>query len=264
MMQTTGELVPSVDVYGLGLAYFTDLTASCLAAVQSADKVYIIPSDVNTEALIKSKNPNTENLYRFYREGVRREEIYAEISDYLSAEMKRYSRCCILVYGHPTIFVSPVSHFIERASSLPIRLTVFPGVSAEDWLFAATGIDPSYNGWLSFEATNFLIYRRQADPTAYLILWQIGALGMVTYQFQDEHNSQNLSILEKYLLNFYSPSARCVAFEASPFVAVPHRIEEFELHTISEIEFSKRTTLMIYPEKKIGNRISLPDGFNLF
>ena len=87
---------------------------------------------------------------------------------------------------------------------------------------------------------------------------------MVTYQFEDGGNESNLSVLKNYLLKFYTPEARCIAFEASPFVAVPHRIEEFRLDTINKVEFSKRTTMMIYPEQEIEKYQKLPKGFSLF
>ena len=40
------------------------------------------------------------------------------------------------------------------------------GISAEDCLFADLGLDPGKNGCQSFEATDFLIRRRQFEPTS--------------------------------------------------------------------------------------------------
>lgn len=41
-------------------------------------------------------------------------------------------------------------------------------------MYADLDLDPGTHGVQSFEATDFLLYRRQIDPTSALILWQAG------------------------------------------------------------------------------------------
>src|SRR3546814_12469546 len=51
------------------------------------------------------------------------------------------------------------------------------GVSAEDCLYADLGIDPGEVGCQHYEASQFMFYRRRIDPSAYLVLWQVGVAG---------------------------------------------------------------------------------------
>src|SRR3546814_15863240 len=51
------------------------------------------------------------------------------------------------------------------------------GVSAEDCLYADLGIDPGEVGCQQYEASQFMFYRRRIDPSAYLVLWQVGVAG---------------------------------------------------------------------------------------
>jgi len=52
-----------------------------------------------------------------------------------------------------------------------------PGISAEDCLYADLGIDPGRFGCQHYEASQLLFYQRRIDPTAYLVLWQVGIVG---------------------------------------------------------------------------------------
>src|SRR3546814_21038374 len=51
------------------------------------------------------------------------------------------------------------------------------GVSAEDCLYADLGIDPGEVGCQHYEASQFMFYHRRIDPSAYLVLWQVGVAG---------------------------------------------------------------------------------------
>ncbi len=49
-----------------------------------------------------------------------------------------------------------------------------PGISAEDCFYADMGVDPGKVGSQHFEVIQFMFYKRKVDPSAYLILRQVG------------------------------------------------------------------------------------------
>ena len=49
-----------------------------------------------------------------------------------------------------------------------------PGISAEDCFYADMGVDPGNEGSQHFEVIQFMFYKRKVDPSAYLILRQVG------------------------------------------------------------------------------------------
>jgi hypothetical protein len=85
----------------------------------------------------------------------------------------------ILSYGEKRILsyvrkgflfvVDPAHESIRRARMEGISACMLPGISAEDCLFAELGIEPSENGCQSFEATDFLVYKRKFDNRSSLI-----------------------------------------------------------------------------------------------
>jgi hypothetical protein len=66
---------------------------------------------------------------------------------------------------------------IEIARSEGYAAHMEPGISAEDCLYADLGIDPGKFGCQHYEASQLLFYERRIDPTAYLVLWQVGLIG---------------------------------------------------------------------------------------
>lgn len=52
-----------------------------------------------------------------------------------------------------------------------------PGIAAEDCLYADLGIDPGSRGCRHYEASQFMFYRRNVGPSAWLVLWQVSLAG---------------------------------------------------------------------------------------
>ena len=82
-----------------------------------------------------------------------------------------------MFYGHPGVFAWAPHKAIEVARSEGYAAHMEPGISAEDCLYADLGIDPGRVGCQHYEASQLLFYRRRIDPTAYLVLWQVGLVG---------------------------------------------------------------------------------------
>jgi hypothetical protein len=63
-----------------------------------------------------------------------------------------------------------------------IKAYILPAVSAEDCLFADLGIDPSYPGLQTLEATDMLLRRRMLLTDSHVIIWQVGCVGDVGFR----------------------------------------------------------------------------------
>ena len=90
---------------------------------------------------------------------------------------------------------------------------MLPAVSAEDCLFADLGIDPG-DGCQAYEATSFLMQRHPIDPTAHLLLWQVGTIGNWTYE-STGYDLRTFPSLVAKLQQFYSPAHPVTVYEAS-------------------------------------------------
>ena len=91
---------------------------------------------------------------------------------------------------------------------------MLPAVSALDCLVADVGIDPACApGFVSYEATGFLLHRRVPETTATLVLWQADFVGE-RFAAPDGHGSR-LGVLVDYLCRFYPPEHETIVYKAS-------------------------------------------------
>ena len=240
-MTTSGSLT----IVGTGIQA-GQLTVAARNAIQEADKLLYAVTDPGLEGYLHSLNPAAESLVRFYGDEKDRLLTYTEMADKIMDEAQRGLNVCAAFYGHPGVFVLPAHEAIRRAHEAGIPAKMLPGISAEDCLFADLGIDPAYPGCQSFEATDFLVYRRQFDVTASLILWQVGVIGV--QKFELKYEPRNLDVLGEYLSGFYGPGHRAVLYEASPYADLKCRAELTRLDALSDARVSRITTLYVPPK----------------
>ena len=153
------------------------------------------------------------------------------------------------MYGHPTIFSQPALNAVIQAKKEGYYAVVLPAISAVDCLFADLLIDPGIRGCQLLEATDLLVCRRQVDPSAHLILWQAGIIGMLGHP-KDHDNTKGASILREYLLLFYPLDHQIILYEAAQYPFFEPKIEKFSLADLPNKSFSRISTLYIPPAKK--------------
>src|SRR3970282_2169154 len=100
-----------------------------------------------------------------YSVGKPRYRTYREMADRILSAVRAGAQVCAAFYGHPGVFVRPSHDAIRRAPREGFPARMLPGVSAEDCLVADLGVNPGEIGSQSFEATDFLGYRRRFDSS---------------------------------------------------------------------------------------------------
>lgn len=241
-MTTSGSLT----VVGTGIQAAGQLTIAARTAIQQADKLLYVVAEPIAKAYLHSLNATAESLEHLYRDGKDRFATYMAMVDRILDEAKRGLNVCAAFYGHPGVFVLPAHEAIRRAREAGIPAKMLPGVSAEDCLFADLGIDPGLPGCQSFEATDFLIHRRQFDVTASLILWQIGVIGVQT--FEKRGYASRLVVLAEYLSGFYGADHRVIVYEASTSPMLDCRAELMTLGALPDAIVSVVSTLYVAPK----------------
>lgn len=254
----------SLTVVGTGFGG-GQVTADAANAVASSEKVLYLVPDADTDEWIRAANPTSESLGGFYLGRASRLETYLEITEHILSFVRRGLRVCAVFYGHPGVFVFPSHEAIIRASEEGFAARMLPGVSAEDCLFSDLGVDPGRRGCRTFDATDFLVRRRQPDATVPMILWQVGAVGRTDYP--RDGNRANLAILAGVLLMQYGPGHQVVIYEAA---AGPRRdpvIEFICLEQLVEAPIRLTSTLYIPPrdepaiDEQMAARLGMPEDF---
>jgi hypothetical protein len=156
---------------------------------------------------------------------------------------------CAAFYGHPGVFVWPSHDAIRRARAEGIRAIMEPGVSAEDCLFADLGLDPAVVGCAQYEATDFLVYRRRPDPSAALIVWQIGAVGDLAWN-PGRTNADNVRVLVEELAATYGLDHIVVVYEAAQLPTCAPTILHVRLADLPLAPLTTASTLFVPPRER--------------
>jgi len=237
----------SLIIVGTGIQAAGQITIEARSCIEQADKLLYLVTEPIAKQYLVSLNSTAESLEHFYEEGKDRFITYMEMVDRILEEVRRGLNVCVAFYGHPGVFVLPSHEAIKRARDEGFYARMLPGISAEDCLFADLGLDPALPGCQSFEATNFLINKRRFDTACSLILWQIGVIGVLSYQ-NNEYSPKNLDVLSDYLGQFYGPDHKTIIYEAAAYPIYEPIAELVSISQLPQAKVSPISTLYVPPK----------------
>ncbi|HEV8631178.1 MAG TPA: SAM-dependent methyltransferase [Thermoanaerobaculia bacterium] len=245
------EITPGrLTVVGTGIRSVAQTTREASDLIAAGERVFYVVADPITEAWLRELNPHAESLYDAYTEGKPRIESYREMVERILAPVSEGRHVVAVFYGHPGVFVNPSHEAVRRARAEGYAAEMFPGVSAEDCLFADLGVDPAPLGCSSFEATDFLVYRRRFDPGSHLVLWQIGVVGELAYRKRRPTHDRGVAVLAETLLEHYPPEHEVVIYEASQLVVCAPIIERLPLSGLATGPVTSMSTLYVPPRER--------------
>lgn len=236
----------SFTLVGTGIKAIAHLTEEAKAHIEQADKVFYLVTEPITRRWLSTMNPTAEDLYRFYGIGKDRAITYEEIIDCLMMSVSDGRQVCCAFYGHPSVFAYPGREVVRRLKAQGLEAKILPGVSSEDCLFADLGVDPGESGCQSFEATDFLIYRRLYDPRCSLILWQAALIGVQTTP-DVPCNREGVEVLVDHLLECYPGDHTVTIYEASQITVCEPRVTKVELCCLPSAGLTPLSTLYLPP-----------------
>lgn len=241
----------SLAVVGIGIRAPAQTTLEASDRIRYADRVYTLVANPLAEYWIHSLNKNADTLNDLYAVGKERGQTYREMVERIVAAVRENLRVCVVSYGHPGVFAHPFHAAVAQLRAEGYAAEMLAGVSAEDCLFAELGVDPAIAGCRSYEATDFLVYRRGTDPASALILWQIGVIAVTGY-LNDEHawNPQGLRVLTETLLETYPPSHEVIVYEAARLPVGESTIARIPLERLAEAPVTVMSTLYVPPMSK--------------
>lgn len=244
-MMQKGSLV----VVGLGIKFKSHFTVEAETYIKQSDKVFYLINEPATKEWIKQNNPFSESLDEFYAKHPLRLRCYQAMTSYVLDAMRKGKHVCFVLYGHPTVFAKPALDAVRQAKKEGFVAKILPGISAEDCLFADLLINPGTSGCQSYEATDFLLYQRNVEPSSHLIIWQVGMLGVLGYP-KAPPNIQALTLLIDYLRKYYSIDHNIILYEAAQYPHLEAKIVNLSLKDLLTASFSPLTTLYVPPLNK--------------
>jgi precorrin-2 methylase len=236
----------SLACVGTGMMLGAHMGPRARATIEQADVVFAAVSDPLVELWVQQMHPDVRSLQPFYGEGKSRHDTYRQMVEAMLAEVRAGHRVCGAFYGHPGVFALVPHRAIAQARAEGYDAHMEPGVSAEDCLYADLGIDPGMFGCQHFEASQFMFYRRRIDPSAYLVLWQVGVAGDRSIRRFATGRGHRQLLVER-LLEDYPAAHPIILYEAATLPIATPRMEEMPLSGLVDAEMSLQTTLVIPP-----------------
>lgn len=231
---------------GIGMTLGSHLTPLARSYLQESDVVFAGLSDGIVELWLSRMHPDVRSLQSFYQEGKSRMETYRRMVEAMLQEVRAGKKVCGAFYGHPGVFAWPPHKAIEiaRAEGYPAHME--PAVSAEDCLYAELGIDPGTYGCQHYEASQFMLYRRRIDTSAYLVLWQVGVAGDRSLA-RFHTGAAYRQVLVDVLTRDYSPAHEAIVYRTATLPTQQSRIARLTLQQLSAADIDMHVTLVIPP-----------------
>lgn len=244
----------SLVCVGVGMMLGSHLTPLARSYIEQADVVFSGVSHGVIELWLSSLHPDVRSLQPLYREGKSRMDTYREMVDIMLTEVRAGKKVCGAFYGHPGVFAGPPHKAIQiaRAEGYPAHME--PGISAEDCLYADLGIDPGLYGCQHYEASQFMLYRRSIDTSAYLILWQVGVAGdrsLTRFSTGPEYRRVLMEVLGRE----YPLDHKAFIYKAATLPTEKPYIERITLAELPQAPIDLHATVVIPPATEL-----LPDA----
>jgi len=237
----------SLSVVGTGIQVIGQLTDQARAHISNADILFYLVTDPVAEHYIKGLNPRGHSLFPLYATGKERMTTYEEMVETILNGVRGGNCVCAAFYGHPGVFVYPSHVVIRRALSEGYEAEMLPAISSEDCLFADLNVDPGIPGCQSFEATDFLVFRRRFDERSSLVLWQIGVIGLITWWEEGFNSRSGLEALTERLMQTYPTEHTVVVYEAAHLATMKPRRDAIQLRDLASTKVTPISTLYVPP-----------------
>lgn len=236
----------SLVCVGIGITLGAHISPVARSHIQHADVVFTGVSDGVVELWLQEMHKDVRSLQSLYGEGVPRMDTYRRMVETMLAEVRLGKRVCGVFYGHPGVFAWAPHKAIAQALQEGYRAHMEPGISSEDCLYADVGIDPGSVGCQHYEASQFMVYRRRIDPSAWLVLWQIGLAGdRSSTRFATGPAYRQL--LVEVLARDYPLDHQVILYQAATLPIQKPRIERLALNDLPGASTGMGDTLAIPP-----------------
>lgn len=253
-MDVRGSLV----CVGTGMMLGAHIGPRARGHIEQADVVFVAVSDPLVELWVQGMNPDVRSLQPLYAEGKSRRDTYAQMVEAMLSEVRAGRRVCGAFYGHPGVFALAPHLAVEQARSEGYEAEMEPGVSAEDCLYADLGIDPGTYGCQHYAASQFMLYRRRIDTSAYLVLWQVGLAGDRSLRTFSSTSAER-QLLVDLLAEDYPLDHDVIAYEAATMPMTPPRCERIRLSSLATADLKQQTTLVVPPARRMQLNTAMRD-----
>ena len=205
----SGDAAPPVAediiVAGTGMVGLHQLTLEADWALRHCATIFTLHHDPFVMDELRARYPSVVPLDDLYAPGKLREDTYSEVAETVLDAAGSRVPVAFLTYGHPRTFVTPTRYIVERAVARGRTVRVMPGISALDTLLIDLELDPGVGGLQLYGANDVVVNAKTISPCVPCLIWQVGAVGTVTFEQEQMTSPQKVALLTGSLAKFYPP-----------------------------------------------------------
>ena len=234
---------------GIGMTLGSHISPLSRSYIEKSDVVFVAASNKLVEEWVCSMNDDVRSLQVYYNEGTSRMITYKNMVNAIMSEVREGKKVCGAFYGHPGVFAWAPHETIRIAHAEGYHAHMQPGISAEDCLYADLGIDPGTKGCIHYEASQFMFKKKMVDPTAYLVLWQVGVAGdksLSKFSIASDYKQ----VLVNMLIKIYPAEHEITLYECAVLPIENARIDKIKLKDLAYADVCLKTTVLIPPCKE--------------
>ncbi|MBU2700689.1 tetrapyrrole methylase family protein/MazG family protein [Sporomusaceae bacterium BoRhaA] len=153
MNRENKQQVGSITIVGLGAGPFGFLTIETLEVLEQATKLYLRTAVHPAVAGLREKQIGFESFDDVYNSKASFEEVYQTITDRCLAAAQAGEKLVYAVPGSPLVAEQTVLLIRKQAQQQGVPLTILPGMSFLEVLYARLAIDP-LEGLVILDAAN--------------------------------------------------------------------------------------------------------------
>ncbi|TPG69076.1 hypothetical protein EEL31_11410 [Brevibacillus laterosporus] len=217
-------------ILGSGIAS-VGFTRDAETYIRAADAVFYVVTDPVTEVWVCSLRPDAYDLSTLYNDNKPRYYTYMQMTEAMLYDVRQGKTVVGIFYGHPGIFALSTHRAITIARREGHHAVMKPGISALDCLCADLGVDPSYPGMQTMEATDMLLRGKKPDTTQHVILWQVGLIGIADFRRRGFIN-KNFNIFIEFLQDVYGEDYSITHYVASSYPTLAPLIQTYTLREL--------------------------------
>ncbi|CAM4467228.1 SAM-dependent methyltransferase [Paenibacillus tarimensis] len=196
--------------------------------IKAADYVFYVVTDAVTKIWIKESRPDAYDLSALYSDSKPRYSTYMQMTEAMLYYVRQGKTVAAIYYGHPGVFALSTHRAVSIARREGHHAIMKPGISALDCLCADLGVDPSYPGMQTMEATDMLLRGKAPDTTMHVVLWQVGLVGVTGFRRRGYLN-RNFNVLVEFLQQVYGRDYVITHYIAAHYPTIPPIIERWKL-----------------------------------
>jgi len=208
--------VTDIHIVGLGIKSGQQMTREAEEAVRQSNEVLYLDTGPDTRQYLSEHCDNVTPLFESsYVEEENRLNAYREIAARVVDAAFTRPPVTFAVHGHPAVAVYAPFLIRDMATLLGLKVSMQPGISAMDTVFADLCIDPCIHGIQMYEATDLLLRQRPLQSDVPALIWQIGNLETRLHSSRPSRPGRFARFVS-HLGRFYPPEHRVIAIYSAP------------------------------------------------